>query len=748
MKQDEQLMNQLLDVFRDEAREHLQTAGKMLIELEKSDPAEPAYEEMLAETFRAMHSLKGAARVVNLPDIADTAHRMESVLNASRSGDLKLAAEHFDLLLGTLDELEALLNAALGVATEGRDFSELHGQLEAALELKELADQTISGEIGTGSATEEMILPDLAESHPGDETIRVAATKLDVLLAQAGELLTAKIGIDQRAKELKALAELGDDRVRSWKQMVGELERILSIPGLVEDMDVRDRVLSSVEELSDLSNRIEELARDLAGDRGRVALVTTDMQDEIRRLRMMPMSMLFDSMPRMVRDLARREGKKIDFDVSGGETEVDKRIIEGIKDPLVHLLSNAIDHGLEQMEERIELGKPETGRLTLSARMRGNDLVVKVVDDGAGIDVHKVREAAVNKGLLRTEELNDAPSEDQLNLIFRSGLSTSETVTDISGRGVGLDVVRENIERLGGRLEVRTQVGKGTTFRMVLPLSLATTEGLLVRMGGQVYALPLTSVSRIVRIDREDVHSVEGKPAIVVDDDPIAILKLGDLLELEETSPDLPAVFPVILLSSVTKRVGIIADSIEGHQEMVVKSLGKQLSRIRNVVGATVLGSGEVVVVLNPLDLLKTATHERRSRVVSAGWAEQEQAYKRKTILVADDSITTRNLERMTLESAGYVVKTAADGQQAWRMLQSDTFELVVTDLNMPHLTGLELIKRMKGNTRLQDVPVILLTSMGSAEDIARGMEVGADGYIVKSAFDRDTILQTVGQLI
>ncbi len=748
MKQDEQLMNQLLDVFRDEAREHLQNAGKMLIELEKGDPADPSYEEMLAETFRAMHSLKGAARVVNLPEIADTAHRMESVLNSSRSGDLKLTSEHFDLLLGTLDELESLINAALGVASPDRDFSDLHGQLEAALELKELADQTISGEIGSAGGTDEIFLPDLTDSHVGDETIRVAATKLDVLLAQAGELLTAKIGIDQRTKELKALAKLGDDRVRSWKQMVGELERILSLPGLVDDMAVRDRVLSSIEELTDLSNRIEELAVDLAGDRGRVALVTSDMQDEIRRLRMMPISMLFDSMPRMVRDLARREGKKIDFEISGGETEVDKRIIEGIKDPLVHLLSNAVDHGIEPVEQRIEAGKPDTGRLTLSARMRGNDLVVKVVDDGTGIDVHKVREAAVNKGLLRAEELDDAPSEDQLNLIFRSGLSTSETVTDISGRGVGLDVVRENIERLGGRLEVRTQVGKGTTFRMVLPLSLATTEGLLIRTSGQVYALPITAVSRIVRIERDDVRTVEGKAAIVVDDEPVAILKLGDLLELEETSSDLPSVFPVILLASVTKRIGVIADVIEGHQEMVVKSLGRQLSRVRNVVGATVLGSGEVVVVLNPLDLLKTATRDRRSRVVSAGWAEQEQGIKKQTILVADDSITTRNLERMTLESAGYLVKTAADGQQAWRMLQSETFNLVVTDLNMPHLTGLELIKRMKGNARLQGVPVILLTSMGSAEDIARGMEVGADGYIVKSAFDRDTILQTVGQLI
>ncbi|HVF53499.1 MAG TPA: hybrid sensor histidine kinase/response regulator [Actinomycetota bacterium] len=743
--QDEQLMTQLLDVFRDEAREHVQNAGRMLLELEKKQPTDPEFPELLAETFRAMHSLKGAARVVNLPEIADTSHRMESVLNAARSGDLHLTQEHFDLLLNALDELDNLINAALGGPTPDKDYSELHGRLEAALELQELATDGRS-ELPIQQITETDVPEPEAPTGAPDESIRVAASKLDVLLAQAGELLTAKIGVDQRSKELKELALLGEERARTWRRAVTELEKLFA-GATPEDSVVLTRVSDALEELSDLTERIETVAQDLSADRSRIALVTSDLQDEIRRLRMLPISMIFDSLPRLVRDLARREGKLIDFVMGGADTEVDKRIMEGIKDPLIHLVNNAIDHGLETPNVRLAAGKPETGSLELTARMRGNEFILKVVDDGAGIDVHKVRDAALAKGLLRPEEIADAPHEDQLNLIFRSGLSTSSSVTDISGRGVGLDVVRENIEKLGGRLEVKTQVGRGTTFRMILPVSLATAEGLLLRAGGQRLAMPITAVTRILRGRRSEVHSIEGKPALIVNDEPLAVVRLTDLLEIPGAAEDLPHDFPVLLLSTVTKTVALVVDQIEGRQEMVVKALGKQLARVRNLVGATVLGSGEVVMVLNPLDLLKTATNDRRSRVVHASWAEQEEAEK-KTILVADDSITTRNLERMTLESAGYAVKTAPDGQQAWRMLQTDRFDLVVTDLNMPHLNGLDLIRRIKGNARTQNVPVILLTSMGSAEDIARGMEVGADGYIVKSAFDRETIISTVGQLI
>ena len=762
MQQDE-LMKQLLEVFRDEAREHLQNAGRMLVELEKLPAAAVNRGELLAEAFRAMHSLKGASRVVNFLPVAETAHRVESVLNAARSGDFALESAHYDALLRALDEIERLVNEELADG-KTHDVTALHAELdallsgpspaaappasegmsapvgglapeEAARELREVIDESSSDAATT--------LSDVARpaeaGGPADETIRVASSKLDALLAQTGELLTTKIGVDQRAKELKAL-------VADARSVLSALRRAPATAGAVAPF-VDGTTTGVLEAVATLTERLDAVATDLVGDRTRIGLVTTELQDQIRYLRMLPMGALFEALPRLARDVARRAGKKVEIRMSGTEIEVDKRILEGIKDPLFHLVSNAIDHGIEAPARRSASGKPEVATIEVSARMRGNDVVVAVRDDGGGLDIERIKELAVSRGVIRAEQLGDFDWKDQLNLIFRSGFSTATEVTDISGRGVGLDVVRENSERLGGRVDVETELGKGTVFRLILPLSVATAEGLLIEVAGQTVALPITSVQRILRIRRRELKWVHGKAAIVVDDEPVAVTRLDSLLELPHSEREVPDVFPVVLMGSASRRLALVVDEVKGHQEMVVKSLGKQLARVRNIVGATVLGSGQVVVVLNPVDLLRSATGDRRAHSVSARAVEREDQNRRR-ILVADDSITTRNVERMTLEAAGYFVKTAPDGLQAWRLLEEEQFDLVLTDLNMPHMNGLELIRRIKAGARTKTIPVVLVTSMGAPEDMARGLEAGADAHIVKSAFDRDTILTAVRRLL
>jgi two-component system chemotaxis sensor kinase CheA len=780
MDKNEDLMDRIKEIFKAEASEHLDSAGRLLVDLEKARSQDGSGEEILAEIFRAIHSLKGAARMVGADVIARVSHRIESLLGEVRAGRIGLTHDHFDLLLQSLDALERIvdrvgagedpspdaeidtlterLNRALnepsGEAVD--DLSDHTGQLPSSLEVEERAmgqkDGAASfhnaGDIDNGEA------PGISASKLGvdrtssDEVIRVSAGKVDDLLAQTGELLGAKISIDQRAKDVRALAELGDSWLRRWKEVRKEIAKL----AVDEHGTSRGRVTAYLDEneekAAELSSLADTIARHLARDRARVALATTDLQEGVRRMRMLPVTTLLDTYPRMIRDLARRQGKEVQLQISGSAIEVDKRVLERIKDPLTHLLRNAVDHGLEDPAARKANGKKPLGTLSLTASAHSNHVVLEVSDDGAGIDVEHIKATALTKGLVTESDLSGFLPGHVLDLLFRPGFSTSSVVTDVSGRGVGLDVVRANVEALEGRVEVESELGRGTTFRMILPLTLATAQALLVSAGGETLALPLTSIDRILNVGRGEIRTLEGGEVIVVDGRAVPLARLADLLELKgggfgEIGPALS----VVVLGSADKRVGLLVEGLLGQQEVVVKNLGRQLARVRNVTGATILGSGQVVVVLNPSDVIASAMGGRARSALRAGDGDDDGGAT-KMVLVVDDSITTRTFQRATLEAAGYEVRAASDGQEAWRLLQMGDFDLVITDVNMPRVTGLQLTKLIKKNNRMQDLPVILLSSMGSREDKEKGMEAGADAYVVKSAFDRDSMLATVRQLI
>jgi len=453
----------------------------------------------------------------------------------------------------------------------------------------------------------------------------------------------------------------------------------------------------------------------------------------------------------MVRDLSRERGKEVDLQIEGGDTELDRKVLEEIKDPLMHLLRNAVDHGLETPEEREKAGKPRRGTVTVSAFQKGNNIVIEVRDDGAGINVQRVKQAAAKGKLISSDEAETMTDEEAFRLIFASGLSTSPVVTDISGRGVGMDVVRRNIEGLRGQVDVDSAPGQGTKITLILPLTLATTQELLIQVSSQTFGLPISAVERIQRISLEDISSVEGKEAIMVDSEPVSLVHLGDVLGLprdaENDKPDQK--IPVVILNSVKKRIAFLVDGVVGQQESVVKSLGKQLSRVPNVAGATILGTGQVIMTLNPVDLTMSArtTEGRSMKAVQTAQAKVE-AVKRPTVLVVDDSLTTRTLEKNILETAGYEVKLATDGAEALDILQADGCDLVVSDVLMPRMNGLELTETIRGNPKLKELPVVLVTSLDSREDREKGIELGANAYVVKSNFDQANLLQTIEQFV
>ena len=806
----EQIRQQLIESFKTEQKEHIQNITEGLLVLEKDPPAEER-QELVKDIFREAHSLKGAARAVGLTTIEGLGHSMEDILLAAKEGRMEFSGEVFDLLYQGLDAVEEMMTRVEdGASTPPAKVLSLLARMEEAREeakkpdakdspKKEKPEETAQPETvaeaeeaesveqeppkskgtrrtaktkneGTVSAPEAKPLPAAASSQ-SDETIRVSVSKLDALMAQFSELLGAKIRAEQRLADIRDLQAMATDWQKDWTALRGNYNRLVrngrnghngshhsdshhsdshnGQNGNSKDVNVlTDFVSFNQEQIRALNTQTNSLYRQVSNDTMRLSLIINELQEEIKRVRMLPLSTITTTFSRMVRDVAREQKKNVNFTIEGGDTELDKRVLEQIKDPLIHLLRNSVDHGLETAAERKRAGKPVEGQIILSASQQGNRIVIIVQDDGRGLDLDAIKGSAIRKGLLRMGEADKLGEAEIANLIFNSGLSTSSIITDISGRGVGMDVVRKNVEELHGTLEVDFEPDEGTTFTMTLPLTLASSRGLLVKAGEQTFALPLTSVERMLQIDANSIASVEGKEAITYQGKPIALARLADLMELPFKPADSEQL-TVVIVAVAEKRLGLVVDDLAGEQEVVIKNLGRQLAKVAGFAGATLLGTGQVILVLHIADLIKLAARTR-PRVMMAGVEEMEDSSKeRKTILVVDDSITTRTLEKNILEAVGYEVKLATDGREALGVLATAGLpHLIVSDINMPRLDGFELTSRIKQDPRYTDIPVILVTSLDSPADKARGSEVGADAYIVKSSFDQGNLLDTIEQLV
>lgn len=823
-KSENDFLKELLATFRIEAAEHLKAITSGLIELENTSTAEEQT-AIIEPVFRAAHSLKGAARAVDLADIEAICQALESVFSALKREEVTPSSELFDALHHAVDTVDALLAsdkeikyaeiAAIIEQLANLQFGEPEGEGQPSLDLDSPSDETesppfqeivqqYSPEV---SSTKEEHPDNTEETHAApapevdsstsrtyqldkekstlSETVRISTAKLDSLLLQVEEMLAVKQAANHYAADLrntKATLDLWKKKwaklapgVRAIRQLIEKNNRdeqgqtkspsiqnvrqskkslpIIPDMDLVKMFDFLDWHQANVELFE---NRLTALTKSAEQNYRSLNIMLNNLLEDVKKILMLPFSSLLEIFPKMVRDLSRDGGKEVDLALEGGEIEIDRRILEEMKDPLIHLLRNCIDHGIEKPEERQRHQKPRRGTITVAAsQVDSSKVEVLVSDDGAGINPAQLKEVAIKRGVISQDEVAKLSERETLALIFQSGFSTSLMVTDISGRGLGLAIVQERVEKLGGNiLPVETAPNIGTSFRILLPVTLATFRGILVRAAEQLFIIPASNVERVMRINRDEIKTVENRETVKLNGRIVSFVQLDDVLELPRRErPNGGSrkadskLLPVLVLGAAEKRIAFGVEEILHEQEVLVKGLGRQLSRVRNIAGATILGSGKVVPILNVSDLMKSAARNASAPVRAVAAAEEADA-ERKSILVAEDSITSRTLLKNILASAGYQVKTAVDGADAFAALKTENFDLVVSDVDMPRMNGFDLTSKIRSDREFSELPVVLVTSLESREHKERGIDAGANAYIVKSSFDQSNLLEVVRRLI
>jgi two-component system chemotaxis sensor kinase CheA len=682
---EEVLTQELMATYRAEARERLEAITRVLLDLER-DPSGSERAQQVEHIFREVHSLKGAARAVSETAVERVAHAFEdSIVSARKRPTVEDLPLHD--WYGHLDQLSGLIDHAV-------------------------------------------------DSVPLEESIRVATPRLDRLMADVGALLVGEQARAQLVRDLTGLAESLTSAEQRWHRSQAARQS----GGWPDDLhDVHQRLKVSI-----------QLARQQQAEMRR-QLDTLD--NDIRELRMMTVGGLFRSFERMVLDLTRETGKRVDLELLGEATNVDKGVLDALRDPLMHLIRNAIDHGIETPAERESVGKPATAQLSLRADRGGNVVIITVSDDGRGIDLAGVRGQAVRLGLLSTTQAAGLSASEVLELLFRSGLSTRAEASEVSGRGLGLAIVRQAVERLRGQVVVERSGPQGTVFRLSVPLTLSTTRCLLVRALDGTQAIPLELIERTALIRPEQILTVQGQPTIRLDGRAVS------LFWRERASPRVKEKTPVVIFQTRGGLVAFPVDALLGEQELVVKPFPALLPPVPTMTGASTLPSGEVVLILNPIDLIDR--YARQAEEVLATLAAiapsmsplgsdpaGSQPQRPLRILVAEDSLTTRTLVRNILQAAGYEVVVTADGAVAWEALQTERFDLLVSDIEMPNLDGIALTERIRATPSIASLPVILVTARAAADDRVRGMQAGADAYITKGDFRQSELLDTLYRLL
>ncbi len=743
---DEEFLKKLREAFSTEADEHLQAITAGLLELEKSPPP-PRCREIVETIFREAHSLKGAARAVNRTDIESVCQVVEGVFSHWKQNADGVASANFDLLNRATDLMTRLMRLP-DVATGAAERAEI------AEMARDLGSVPSSPQPETPPAVPP---PQAPEPHAGNEitslqiaeTVRIPMAKLDALLRQAEELIAVKLTASRNAAELHGLGSVLEAWRKEWGKVRGSVREGIegqnpaALAKLAGFIEWNHSYMHSVEK------RLTALARTAAHDERSTGMLIDDLLGDAKRLVMLPFATLLDLFPKLVRDLSRAEGKEANLIVHGRDIEIDKRILQEMKDPLVHLVRNSIDHGIEKPAARAAAHKSPCGKITLAvSQLDGSKVEITVADDGAGIDVEKVKASAIRAGTLAAEDAEMLSEQAALALIFESGISTSAILTEISGRGLGMAIVREKVEKLGGQITIETARGAGTTFRMVLPITLATFKGILVSAGGQTFVIPTAHITCIARPHREDIRTVENRETIALDGQAVALARLDEILALP-LRPETGAFAEVVVLGTAEKRIGYVVEEVLSEQEVLVKSIGKPLVRVRNVAGATILASGVPAIILNTADLLKSAVRLAGTGAgLGARTPKSDDEKRVRNILVVDDSVTSRMLLKNILESAGYSVTTAVDGVDGLTALKSRTFDLLVSDVEMPRMDGFDLTAKVRADKNLAELPVVLVTSLASREHEERGVDVGANAYIVKGSFDQNNLIEVIGKLI
>lgn len=763
---DQELRARLLETFLIEAGEHVASINHALSALEQNQS--PAGQ--LEIIFRCAHSLKGGARIVNLQLIEYLCQSLESLLSRLRQGDNSISQSLLNLLHEAVDIIDAIL------ASGSPEMPSLAVK-SACMQLRQQLDKATVEPANVSAPTEKNAQPDMAEptvatelpsaavathiattlpeqhqtstavsdnpvpsaysapkNNPVQDTVRIPASRLDNLLVQAEEMMALKLALRQHVLGLKTLQE-NLNQLRREQANKTELNK--------DGMQQLDRTLLGLgKQLQHLKRHSEE------GFRQAGSMIENLILDA-KSLLMFPFSFVAEGFARSVRDIAREQGKEVTFQLSGETLELDRRILQELKDPLIHLLRNSIDHGIESPAARIHNNKPQRATISLSAGYTDNGKAEIILsDDGAGINLPQIRQVAVDKGFITPEQSAQTDDQALIPLIFRSGFSSKQDVSHLSGRGLGLAIVQEKVEKLGGTIDVSSQVGRGTQFRLVLPLTLASFRGIQIRLGEHRFAVPTLNVVRVLRLPLSHIYTVEGRETLQVEERIVPIVAMSGILGVQADPADLQEYRMLLLLGNEHEQIAFAVDEVIGEDDLLLKPLGPQLIRVRNLAGATLLGDGTVLPILNARDLLKSAQggHAQPVKVHDIPIGKTEPIRHR--ILVVDDSITSRTLLKNVLESYGYEVKTAVDGTDALALLQTEPFDLVSSDVEMPQMDGFELTARLRADERFARLPIVLVTSLESQDDRQRGVEVGADAYIVKSSFDQSNLLEIIRKFI
>lgn len=722
---------ELRELFRVESAEHLQALENILLRLE----ANPADQDALAEALREAHSLKGSSRMLGVKGVELLAGKIEDLLGAFRKDAGPVTPVLFDRIYTGLDCVKDLVREAATGETAAVDAASAIRLLDEdakkdnASPAQGSAPSTAGGAQAADSAVQET-----AGWRKTDNllnTIRVDTKRLDELMTHTGELSVMKTRLEHLLSRALSAMDI-------WE----EIEKESGAGHRDRKPDMRMRTL-----LSRLGTELGSLRDEIYMDSSRLGYIADELDGGITDIRLLPFSTIVSLFHRMVRDMARARSKEAVLEIEGEETRADKRIIEEMKDPLMHIIRNALDHGIEPPDERERSGKPRAGKIRVSVRKTETNITISVADDGRGLDLEAIKRTAARRKIYTDDELAAAKPDELYSLLFSSGFSTSEFVTDISGRGVGLDVVRSNVESLKGTVEARSVPGAGCAIDITLPVTLSTTRVIIASVNKRKYAIPVEFVHMTRLANKEEIVKIKGKESVLVDNEPVPVTSLAALLELRE-APGVASLsgtgqMPCVIFTIGKERFGALADALVDEQEVVLKSHSALLKRVRNISGATILGNGEVCMVLNPVDMMKTLI--KRPPASMAGPVQEKRKF---IVLLVEDSITTRTQEKRILEGAGYDVVTAVDGVDALGKLASQRFDAVISDVLMPNMDGLMLTAKIREDKRYNDLPVILVTTLASDEDRRKGLEAGANAYIPKPAFDQKLLIEILNRLI
>lgn len=686
--------NEMQDLVQDfilETDEIIEALDQDLIELEnrKNDF------DLLNKIFRAAHTMKGASSFLGFDKMSGVTHHAEEILNKLRKGEMQVTPGIMDVLLEFVDVTKQIISDIKN-GTDTANITEIVRKLELANEGKLGSDDGASSSGGGQSAKKESVEQVKKAAVAIEQTIRVDVSRLDSLMNLVGELVLSRNRIGQISGELE-------------KKFEGEF---------------------LIEQLMETTSQI--------------GLISTELQLAVMKTRMVPIGKVFNKFPRMVRDLCREMSKDIDLVITGEETELDKSVVEEIGDPLMHMIRNACDHGVETPDARRKSGKPEKGTVNLSAYHEGNHIVVEIKDDGKGMDPEVLKKKAIEKNLLTAEEAKNMDNEAAFALIFKPGFSTAAKITDVSGRGVGMDVVKTNIEKLNGIINIESEVGHGTRFKMKLPLTLAIIQALLVEVSGEVLAIPLVSVIETVRINEKEIHSFEGREVLKLRDSVLSLIRLNEIYEFQESYDE---DIYVVVVGIAEKRLGFIVNKLVGQEEIVIKSLGEYLSGNEGIAGATIMGDGRVRLIIDVAGVMDIASKmPRRFRNKKKAEISGKKSNNKVTVLVIDDSATDRKIINRLLTSTGWIEsKEVTSGKDAVKMIDKVNPDIVITDIMMPDMDGYDVAKglREKG----YENPIIAISGRSEISERKKISAAGIDAFLLKP-LSLQTLLDKIDELM